>query len=253
MKKIHISGGSHCIGGGFNWKNIIDIYKQIGYDINHQYDVTYSKILGNHYNCEVIYNGDYGGSVNKMVRVTYEYIFKNGGNDTLFIFEVPPGWRDEFYSNELKRNINMTIGNIMSPHDETDFACGYDKNDMVSIHKNISDYFYNFVNYEIDLYKWMYNFYGLISFLKLNNYNHIIIDSGDLQKFMRKYGIDEHDYNLLWFDNGNAMNNWMNEKGLTIKVETNNMSNDEHLGIEGHKLVAKKIISFINENKTYFS
>lgn len=253
MKKIYISGGSHCIGGGFNWPSVIEIYKNLGYNINDRFDVTYPKIIGDNYKSSVIYDGDFGGSVNRMVRKTYEYIFKNNTEDTLFIFEVPPGWRDEFYSNELKRTMNITIGTVLSEYDETDVASGNNPNDLISIHKSITNYFYNFVDYEIDSNKWMINFFGLISFMKLNNHKHIIIDSGDLQKFLRRNNLSETDYNFLWFDNGEAMNNWINKNELTIKKETNGLSNDEHLGIHGHKLVAEKIINYINENKTFFS
>ena len=49
------------------------------------------------------------------------------------------------------------------------------------------------------------------------------------------------------------MHNWINDEKLTIKLETNGEANDEHLGIKGHKLVADKIINYINENKTLFS
>lgn len=253
MNKIFVSGGSHCIGGGFNWSNVIEIYKQNGYDIKNRYDITYAKILANHFNFDIIFEGEFGGSVNRMVRKTYEYIFQNRGNETLFIFEVPPGWRDEFHSNELKRLVNMTIGNIYSPHDETDVSCGHNPNDMILIHKNITNYFYNFVDYDFDVNKWMLSLFGLISYIKLKNYKYILIDSGDFQKFLRKNNENESEYNFLWFDKGNAMNNWINDHELTIKKETNGLSNDEHLSIHGHKLVAEKIINYINENKTFFS
>lgn len=253
MKKIFVTGGSHCIGGGFNWKHVLSVYQNIGYDITNQYDITYPKLVSENFNCDVIFEGDFGGSINRLINKTYDYIFNNDVKDTLFIIEMPPGWRDEFYSIELNRSVNMTIGNILSPDDETDVACGYDVKDLHKIHKDISNYFYKFVDYEKERKKWMNGIMGLLSYFKLNKLKYILIDSGDFQNYLRNHNLKEDDYNFLWFDNGNAMNNWINEKKLTIKCETNGLSNDEHLGIKGHKLVSEKIINYINENKTFIS
>jgi len=253
MNKIFVTGGSHCIGGGFNWDHVINFYRDNGYNINNRYDITYPKLVAEKFNCEVIFEGDFGGSVTRLINKTYDFIFNNDVKDTLFIIEMPPGWRDEFYSIDLNRNVNMTIGNILSPDDETDVACGHDVKDLHKIHKDISNYFYKFIDYEKEKKKWMNGIMGLLSYFKLNNLDYILIDSGDFQSYLRNYNLKEDDYNFLWFDNGNAMNNWINEKKLTIKHETNGLSYDEHLGIEGHKLVAEKIINYVKENKTYFS
>lgn len=253
INKLFVSGGSHCIGGGFNWDEVIKLYQDDGYIISNRFDVTYPKLIGNHFGLDVIFEGEFGGSINKMIKKTYEYILNNDSSEILIILEVPPGWRDEFYSNDLKRFVNITIGNVLSPDDNTEVANGYDVNDLHKIHEDIKNYFTAFVDYDVEKKKWMFNLFGLISYFKLNNIKYILIDNGYFQQFLKTYKIPETDYNFLWFDNGNAMNNWINEKQLTIKVETNYKSNDEHLGIKGHKLVADKIINYINENKTLFS
>ena len=79
-----------------------------------------------------------GASIQRVVRTTYDYIFKNKDNlkDTLFILEIPPCWRDEFYSTEYKRYFNITIGSIYSPNDDTDVASGNNPNDFRNLHKN---------------------------------------------------------------------------------------------------------------------
>jgi hypothetical protein len=254
ISKIFVSGGSHCIGGGFNWEDVVDVYRtEMNINIENRFDITYPKLVGNYFNSDVIFKGEFGGSINRMIRKTYEYIFNNNVADTLFILEVPPGWRDEFYSNELNRNVNMTIGNILSPDDNTDVANGNDVKDLHKIHKDITNYFYNFIDYEIDKRKWMYNLVGLLSYFQLHKLKYIVMDNGDLQQFLKSQNKSEDDYNLLWFDKGNSLNNWINENGLTIKLETNNKSNDEHLSIKGHQMVAEKIINYVKENKSSFS
>jgi hypothetical protein len=254
ISKIFVSGGSQCIGGGFNLKDVVDVYRtEMNINIENRFDITYPKLVGNYFNSDVIFEGEFGGSINRMIRKTYEYIFNNNVADTLFILEVPPGWRDEFYSNELNRNVNMTIGNILSPDDNTDVANGNDVKDLHKIHKDITNYFYNFIDYEIDKRKWMYNLVGLLSYFQLHKLKYIVMDNGDLQQFLKSQNKSEDDYNLLWFDKGNSLNNWINENGLTIKLETNNKSNDEHLSIKGHQMVAEKIINYVKENKSSFS
>lgn len=254
ISKIFVSGGSQCIGGGFNLKDVVDVYRtEMNINIENRFDITYPKLVGNYFNSDVIFEGEFGGSINRMIRKTYEYIFNNNVADTLFILEVPPGWRDEFYSNELNRNVNMTIGNILSPDDNTDAANGNDVKDLHKIHKDITNYFYNFIDYEIDKRKWMYNLVGLLSYFQLHKLKYIVMDNGDLQQFLKSQNKSEDDYNLLWFDKGNSLNNWINENGLTIKLETNNKSNDEHLSIKGHQMVAEKIINYVKENKSSFS
>jgi hypothetical protein len=254
ISKIFVSGGSHCIGGGFNWEDVVNVYRtEMNINIKNRFDITYPKLVSNYFNCDVIFEGEFGGSINRMIRKTYEYIFNNDVTNILFILEVPPGWRDEFYSNELNRNVNMTIGNILSPDDNTDVANGNDIKDLHIIHKNITNYFYNFIDYEIDKRKWMYSLVGLFSYFKLHKLKYIVIDNGDFQQFLKFQNKSEDDYNLMWFDKGNTLHNWINENKLTIKLETNNKSNDEHLGIKGHQMVAEKIINYVKENKLSFS
>lgn len=245
INKIFVTGGSHCIGGGFNWENVLDFYRSNGHVIKNRYVITYPKLVANYYNVDVIFEGAFGGSINRMIRKTYEYILENEVRDVLFILEVPPGWRDEFYSNELSRMVNITIGNILSADDNTEVANGYDVNDLHKIHKNISNYFNNFIEYTIDRKKWMMNLMGLLSYLKFNNLNYVVIDTGDFQNFLKTNNKLEDEYNLLWFNNGNAMHNWINDEKLTIKCETNGLVGDEHLGLKGHRLVAEKIINYI--------
>jgi hypothetical protein len=144
ISKIFVSGGSQCIAGGFLHEEVKKVYNEnFNIEINNHLDYAYPNILAKKLNVDIINEGASGGSITRMIRKTYEYITKNKKdiNETLFIFEVPPGWRDEYYSNELNRYVNMTIGNICSPHDITDAANGHNPNDIFKIHKDISNFF----------------------------------------------------------------------------------------------------------------
>lgn len=246
MKKLFVSGGSQCYGAGFLWDNVKQAYKNLNINIENNFQYTYPTLLGNMLNLEVINQGAPGGSITRMIRKTYEYIFANGISETIFILEVPPGWRDEFYSNEYKRYFNMTIGNIYSPNDETDVACGNDPQDLRSIHKDITNYFYNFVDDDLHKEKMMLNLLGLVSYLKLNNANYVLIDTGDFHTYLTRK--KQHvDYKFLWFsqDYEYPMWEWADKEKLLIKHETVGAAKDEHMGIEAHKFVSEMIYKMV--------
>ena len=47
IKKIYISGGSQCIGGGFNWPEVKKVYKEVfNLEIENHLDVAYPTIVG---------------------------------------------------------------------------------------------------------------------------------------------------------------------------------------------------------------
>lgn len=246
IKKIYVSGGSQCIGAGFMWDKVKKIYKNNNIVIENHFDFAYPNILAKKLNVEITNDGAPGGSITRMIRKTYEYIFNNNIEDTLFILEVPPGWRDEFYSNEYKRYFNMTIGNILSPNDETDVACGNNVDDLRSIHKNFTDYFYNFIDDKLHQEKMMLNLLGLLSYFKLNNINYLLIDSGDFHTYLFRRN-QPLDYNFVWFSDKfeRPMWEWAEKENYLIKNETNGKSNDEHMGVEANKMVADKLYKII--------
>jgi hypothetical protein len=250
ISKIFVSGGSQCIAGGFLHEEVKKVYNEnFDIEINNHLDYAYPNILAKKLNVDIINEGAAGGSITRMIRKTYEYITKNKKdiNETLFIFEVPPGWRDEYYSNELKRYVNMTIGNICSPDDITDAVNGHNPKDMFKIHKDISNFFYNFIDDELHKEKTMLNLLGLMSFIKLNNLNYILNDTGDFDTFLFRNNLDR-DYNFVWFSNKfeYPMWQWATEQKLLIKHETNGLSNDEHMGIKANELMATKLYNMLN-------
>lgn len=247
INKIYINGGSQCIAAGFIWSDVKDIYKNRGIIIDSHLDVSYPHLLSKRLGVDLVNEGAPGGSINRMIRKTFDYIFNNDISNTLFILEIPPGWRDEFYSIELKRYVNITIGNILSADDKTEEANGHSVKDLHRIHKHVTNYFYNFIDDEIDQQKVMLNLLGLLSYFKLNNIKYLIIDSGSFHTFMYRKK-QPTDYKFVWFDNHEfSMNDWINKNKLAIKFETDNLSNEEHMGIEGNKLVAEKLFKIISD------
>jgi hypothetical protein len=250
IKKIFVSGGSQCIAGGFIHNEVKKAYKEkFNIEVNNHLDFAYPNILAKKLGVDIVNEGASGGSITRMIRKTYEYIIKNKKdiNETLFIFEVPPGWRDEYYSNELKRHVNMTIGNIYSPDDETDAASGHNPKDIYKIHKDISNFFYNFIDDEVHKTKMMIGLLGFMSFIKLNNLNYILNDTGDFDTFLSRNNL-ERNYNFVWFSDKfeYPMWQWAGEQKLLIKHETDGTSKDEHMGIKGNELMATKLYNILN-------
>jgi hypothetical protein len=250
INKIYINGGSQCIAAGFIWKDVKKIYGERGVIIENHLEFSYPLFLSKKLNVDLVNEGSPGGSINRMIRTTYDFIFNNKTDDTLIILEIPPGWRDEFYSKELGRYVNMTIGNILSPDDKTEVACGHNEKDLHKIHKDITNYFYNFIDYDLELEKNMINLLGFLSYLKLNNIQYLLIDTGDFHTYLFRKKLPSN-YNFVWFHDRYplAFWEWININKLTIEHETNGLSNDQHMGIEGNKLLAEKLYKIItNEN-----
>jgi hypothetical protein len=256
ISKIFANGCSFTYAGGLHWDDVKEIYKnELNIIIDNHLDYAYPNVIGNILGVDVTNHSVPGGSSNRLVRTTYEYLYQNKDNleGTFFILEIPPYWRDELYSNELKRTINLTISSIHSYTDITDFANGNPREDLSKIYKDLTNYFYNFIDDDFEKNKMMASFFGLISYIKLLGLDYLIVDSGDFQMYLKNHSLSNDDYNFIWFDK-DALCNWMNKNQVLIKHETNGLSKDEHLGIEGNKQVAKRIIDKIyEENKTRIS
>lgn len=249
-KRIYANGCSFTCAGGLNWPEVQKIYKDyLNIEITDHMDYAYPNILSKKLGIEVVNESMMGGSINRMVRTTYQYIFKNQNDlkDTLFILEVPPSWRDEFYSNVLNRTINITAGSINDDKDDTDVANGYDRGDMKKIYKELSQYFFNFVDVDYDMFKFTANLLGLLSYIKLNNWDYLLLDSGTFNNFAKRNNLN-NDYNYIWFE-GLALCEWISKKDVSIRHETGGKFIDGHSGVYGNHKIAEHLYYIITKEK----
>jgi hypothetical protein len=248
--RIYVNGCSYSCAYGLNWEKTKEFYKNnMGVEILNHLDYSYPTLLANKLNVEIVNDAIPGGSIPRMIRTTYEYLIKNENtyNKTLFILEIPPGWRDEFFSNELKRTINITIGNIHFSYDKTEEANGFNIMESLNVIKELRKYFYNFVNVEYDTFKCVTQLIGLFSYLKQNKIEFYIIDNGIFENFLKNNKIKEK-YDFIKF-NDMYLYDFIDAAGLTISLETGGNINDSHAGVNGNKIIAEMIYNKIKNIK----
>lgn len=251
FEKIYTNGCSFTCAGGLNDKNVRKKYKEIlNIDLQDDYiQYAYPNIISKELNIQIHNDAESGGSVNRLIRTTYEYVYKNQltSSKTLFILELPPMWRDEIYSNEFERLMNVCPATITDPDSGIPAAfCEYKINDIKNISKNLQSYFYNFVNIEFEFKKSMNNLLGLLHFLKNNNIETILIDNCFFEKFLKDNNLNNN-FDFISFNNI-PMYVWFSENKLTINDELN-INMDGHAGYYGNQKIASIVLDYIKNKK----
>lgn len=252
IKNIYVNGCSFSCSGGMHWNDVRTYYKNIlNIDItdDNVNDYGYANIIANKFNLKLINESIPGGSTNRLIRKTYEYIYNypNELGETIFILELPPGWRDEFYSNVLDRTINITGGLIYSPNtDLTEIANGHSPNDVKKFYNEFMNYFNNFLNLSFEETKTCNNLVGMLSFIKSKNLKYILIDGIGFEKFLKNKNTSIDEYNFCKFENQFLMHRWFEKRKLTISDELG-VQIDGHAGILGNEKISEIVIKYINE------
>jgi hypothetical protein len=248
--RIYVNGCSFSCAGGLQWDIHKKLYKEkLSIDIDNHMDFAYPTLIANHFNVPVINESISGGSINRLIRKTYEYIFKNIHNlkGTLIMLEIPPMWRDELWSNKLDRTLNITSGLISAPDtDLTDISNGYGKHEFKKIYNEVMVYFDSFVNPDFEDKKSYNSLIGLLSFIKSLEIECIILDNSEFHHYLLKNNMRDIKFNFCFFENI-QMHSWFRIKKLTIDDELNMKNIDGHAGIKGNTEISKTIINYINK------
>jgi len=249
FNSIYVNGSSFSCGNGLDLIEIKKIYKEkLNIEIPNHIDFSYPNIIATNFKTKIINEAVPGGSLNRLIRKTYQFIFdkKNISKNTLFILELPPMWRDEFYSNKLDRFINITWGTIKNPtKDLTNIRNGYDVSDILKIYDDLTNCFDNFINVDLEAKKSFINLLGLISYMSNVGLKFILIDCAGFKEFLNHNAIT-NDYNFLFFDN-KKMHHWIVDNKLTINDELG-VKIDAHAGIVGNKKIASILSEYIKNN-----
>lgn len=249
ITKIYVNGCSWTDGDSFVTSGLLD---KLGLpQPGKQY--AYPKIVSDYYGLELLDESRYGGSLNRVIRMTWEYISNQEDiSNTLFILEIPNGFRDEQYSSEYKTYINITSGNLANDQDATEVNVIWKntKND-------IQTYYQRFWDYNRFRFKEYINFMSLINFIKQRTNNIFIIQYDEILSYEYvKFGnnlLDENNLIKLThpsFEKDKIYDNiWHMSESEKISIGDVMDIVDTHLNIDGHVILSEIIIKHLNKIK----
>lgn len=240
MNKLYVNGCSFSCGGGLDIDSVKELYKEKGVYIENHLEFSWPEILSKKLNIELINDSVQGGSINRLIRTTYEHLLKTKfSKDFYYILELPPIWRDEMYSTKLKRFVNITHGNLKNPEfDRTEEVNGHSKSEFLKIHTNTIKWFESFIDYDVEKRKTLLYLMGLISTLKHKEINFLFLENDEYFRIeLLKNGLQ---FKCL------LMDKTFNNSFSTIKDEIGFF--DKHMGVEGNKQAAQEIYNFLIKN-----
>ena len=212
--------------------------------------------LKEYYNVPVIDESIYGGSLQRVVRKTYNWILNNDDKvkDTLFILEWPIGIRNEIYIPLQKRYVNYTAN-----------FDNFDNIDPYLHRLMINEIAPNFFSEGIAFIEDLHSLIGLVSYLKsMGGKCLILLDEFPFENFEKEtlQYISQHKIkntlnfniipNAVIFENEGKTTKSMVEYyrdfiGGTFTKDTNGVLNDDHNSIRASKLIVEQIIQNIDE------
>jgi hypothetical protein len=245
IKNLYVNGCSWTDGNVLDYTGLIQYLGLEGTGRNY----SYPTLVANEFEYNLIDESRYGGSINRIVRMCWEYIISKHNNiqDTIFILEIPNGFRDEIYSNQHNKYFNITGGLLSNPQDKTEEGTIWD-----DIRKNVIDNYYNFNNFDEFFKKEYINLMSLLFYIKQKNASIYLIQPNDI---INRHGLYDNLINyeniIKLSDNTFHLNEYdfiqdmcKNEK-LSIGDELNNGKADTHPGISGHKKLSEIIIKHL--------
>lgn len=250
IKNLYVNGCSWTDGDVLDYAGIIKHFELDGVGR----DYSYPTLVANEFKYNLIDESRYGGSINRIIRMCWEYIISkhNSINDTIFILEIPNGFRDEIYSNRYDKYFNITGGLLSNPNDKTE-----DGMEWGNIKKDVIDNYYNFNNFDEFFKKEYINLMSLVSYIKQKQAKIYFIQPYDV---INKYGLYHNLINyrniIKLSDSTFNLNEYKliqdmckNEK-LSIGHELNNSMEDTHPGISGHKKLSEIIIKHLIQHES---
>ena len=243
MNKLYVNGCSFSCAGGLDIIEVKELYSEKNIIIDNHLDFSWPNLLSKKLNIELINDSVQGGSLNRLIRTTYEHLIKtNFSNNIFYLLELPPIWRDEIYSTKFKRFVNITHGNLKNPEfDRTEEVNGNTKSEFIKIHKNLLNWFDSFIDYDVENKKTLNNLVGLVSTFKQKNIQFLFLENDN---FFRKE-FEKLNIKFPYVE----MQHPFNKMFSTIKNETGYF--DGHMGVEGNKNASNMIYEFLIKNDIF--
>ena len=274
-KNLYFNGCSFMWGVAHNNSNVFPYFEETkdidtshglhwnGQTLFSNYDWVRQKLnisgrIKEHYGINIVDESIYGGSLQRVVRKTYNWIFNNKelAKDTLFILEWPIGARNEMYIPIQKRYVNYT-SNFQN----------FDNIDPYLHRLLINEYAPNFYADGIMFLEDLQSFIGLLHYIKsinakclviMDEYINDDIVGKDCLKYIGSQTLKQlfeteilpHIIEFKFDDNTTtkSMVEYINESNATFTKDTNNAYQDDHNSIRGSKIIASQIIDNIQKH-----
>ncbi len=250
-KRLYVNGCSWTDGDVLDHKGLLEHLGLTGKGRDYSYPTLVSKKL----NLQLVDESRYGGSINRIIRMAWDYIIKehNFINTTIFIFEIPNGFRDEIYSSKYKKHFNITGGLLSNPEDKTEQG-----SEWYDIKKDVVNNYYNFHNFEIFDKKESINLMSLISYIKSNGGQVYLLQPADFIYRMGRYNgifsdviLDEDiiklEHKTFSQESYQLIQDFCKNEKLSIGHELNDGKEDTHPGISGHSILSEIVIKHISK------
>jgi hypothetical protein len=266
---IYFNGCSFTEGGGFEASkhDIIKVYKEkYGFEYKNEKEVCYPTIVQTLLpNIKVINEAKSGSGTERVIRKTWEYIFKNRLDivkKTIFILELPGSVaRLDLFSNKefihLVGNIDFNDrGKINDTQVVIDWIYGrqLDEEYRNKLRRIVKEYSEEFIHPDIKEKQVAYSLFGLANFMLINNIEFYITGDTSYTEYHLNLQYDYPTFNndhILKLKIGSGYyNNIMNFSHLTktqICDEVGvNITPDVHPGFQAHKKWGEAIVEFLN-------
>jgi len=214
-------------------------------------DFSYPTLVGEHFNYDVVDESKFGGSLNRITRMVWEYMRLNFQyfENTTYLLELPNGIRDEIYSNKYKRFFNISSGSLLYDSDRTEIS-----EEFKILKPKIIDAVYEFVDEEKFMIKEYINFMNLLFFLKTKNIPFFILQPNSLNgnSYLFNDIFDEHNVIKIADDSFKVesydfIQNMCENEKISIGDELDGIIVDTHPGISGHKKISEIVIKHMEK------
>jgi hypothetical protein len=260
-KYFYVNGCSHSEGGGLEEpsikpKSVRPIYEELyGITWENRKEVNYGKRLSDIIGIPCINESMSGSGVDRIVRKTYDFIYKNWeGRDKFFIIlEVPdPSRSDVLYSPTKEYFIVNSVYDYKTDTSKFNYATreyfnlNY-LNDDNAKQGTFKKWFNNHYDHVEKLKSDERSFIGLYSFCKLNGIKICVMNTTFIDECFDKKDV-------LNFDNMTGdydLFSWCVANKMTVYDETKGEINDLHPGYYGHIEYAKKVAKYMGWTGEY--
>ena len=246
VSKMYVNGCSWTDGDTLSVNGLLDRLKIEG----NGKDFSYPKLLSDYYQLKLTDESRYGGSLNRITRKTWRYIEQQENlSETIFIFEIPNGARDEIFCGEYDDYLNISPVTLDSADNIIKKNTYWNK-----YKKDIVSYYEKFWDFDEFEFKEWINFFSLITYIK-NFTNHVYLIHYD-RLFVNKVPylkidkfLSADNFIKLIHPKSKIQYEYIEELCTKEKISIGDVTGvpDSHPNLSGHKVIYQIIKEHLNK------